>query len=115
MVGRRLAFYIENKGYKKKEFCEKYGFVYNNFTTILTGRMPLGINVLNKVKEALPNLNIEWLLYGNGSPDLNTENSVNEPEVILVKEDPFEDLLLRYIEKGKVHKLIKKMINDANK
>lgn len=27
MVGRRLAFYIENKGYKKKEFCEKYGLL----------------------------------------------------------------------------------------
>jgi len=115
MVGRRLAFYIENKGYKKKEFCEKYGFVYNNFTTILTGKMPLGINVLNKIKEVLPNLNIEWLLYGNGVPDLDSENTVNEPGVYLVKEDLFEDLLLSYIEKGKVHKLIQKMINDAKK
>jgi len=115
MIGKRLAFYIENKGYKKKEFCEKYGFVYNNFTTILTGRMPLGINVLNKIKESLPDLNIEWLLYGNGLPDLNLDSIMNEPSVHYLKEDPFEDLLLRYIEKGKVHKLIQKMINDGKK
>lgn len=115
MVGHRLSYYIEKEGFKKKEFCEQYGFVYNNFVSVLSGRMPLGINVLNKVKEALPNLNIEWLLYGNGAPDLNAENSVNEPSVVLVKEDLFEDLLLRYIEKGKVHKLIQKMITDAKK
>lgn len=115
MIGKRLASYIENKGYKKKQFCEKHGFNYSNFVSILSGAMPLGINVLNKVKEALPNLNIEWLLYGNGSPDLNLDNSETQPEVVLIKEDLFEDLLLRYIEKGKVHKLILKMINDAKK
>ncbi len=115
MVGHRLSYYIEKEGFKKKEFCEQHGFVYNNFVSVLSGRMPLGINVLNKVKEALPNLNIEWLLYGNGVPDLNAENLVNEPSVVLVKEDLFEDLLLRYIEKGKVHKLIQKMISDGKK
>ena len=115
MVGRRLAFYIENKGYKKKEFCEKYGFVYNNFTSILTEKMPLGINVLNKIKESLPDLNIEWLLYGNGVPELNLENQVNEPMESYQKEDAFEELLLKYIEKGKVHKQLQKMISDAKK
>lgn len=115
MVGKRLAFYIENKGFKKKEFCEKYGFVYNNFTTILTGTMPLGINVLNKIKAALPDLNIEWLLYGNGLPDLDLESKLNEPEATYLKEDAFEELLLNYIEKGKVKKSILKMINDAKK
>lgn len=115
MIGERLAFYIESKGYKKKEFCEKYGFVYNNFTTILTGKMPLGINVLNKIKESLPNLNIEWLLYGNGLPDLDLNTEINETGVRYIKEDPLEELLLRYIEKGRVHKLIQKMINDGKK
>lgn len=115
MVGKRLAFYIENKGYKKKEFCEKFGFNYSNFVTMLSGSMPLGINVLNKVKESLPDLNIEWLLYGNGVPDLNLENEINEPRTTYIKEDPFEELLLRYIEKGKVYKLLQKMITDAKK
>jgi hypothetical protein len=115
MIGERLSFYIESKGYKKKAFCEKHGFVYNNFVSVLSGKMPLGINVLNKVKESLPDLNIEWLLYGNGLPDLNLDSKINDPEQMVVKSDPLEDLLLNYMEKGKVHKLIQKMINDANK
>ncbi len=115
MVGNRLAFYIEKKGYKKKAFCEKYGFNYSNFVTMLSGGMPLGINVLNKVKEALPDLNIEWLLYGNGLPDLNLESEINEASLSYSEVDPFEELLTQYLEKGKAHKLIQKMINDGKK
>ena len=115
MIGKRLAFYIEKQGYKKKEFCEKFGFNYSNFVSTLSGAMPLGINVLNKVKESLPNLNVEWLLYGNGIPDLNLESELNAPGAMQLKEDLFEDLLLHYMEKGKVNKLILKMIKDAQK
>ena len=48
MVGHRLSYYIEKQGFKKKEFCEQYGFVYNNFVSVLSGRMPLGINEIGR-------------------------------------------------------------------
>lgn len=97
MIGERLTYYIEKQGLTKTEFCKKFGFNYNSFVSTLADKLPLGMNVLKQVKEALPNLNTEWLLFGNGDIDIREDNhlnSLNEPATIYSKIEPnnFEQL-----------------------
>lgn len=87
MIGERLTYYIEKQGYTKKEFCEKFGFNYNSFVNILADKLTLGMNVLKQVKEVLPNLNTEWLLFGNGEMEVEPSGLTSEPSEIYKKID----------------------------
>jgi hypothetical protein len=87
MIGERLTYYIEKQGYSKKEFCEKFGFNYNSFVSTLADKLPLGMNVLKQVKEVLPNLNTEWLLFGNGEMEVIPSGLTAEPTEIYKKID----------------------------
>lgn len=87
MIGERLTYYIEKQGYTKKEFCEKFGFNYNSFVNILADKLPLGMNVLKQVKDALPNLNTEWLLFDNGEMEVIPSGLTSEPSEIYKKID----------------------------
>ncbi|MFP9099110.1 hypothetical protein ACLI09_08655 [Flavobacterium sp. RHBU_24] len=70
-VGGRLDFFIRSKGYDKLTvFCEEHGFVYGTIVQTVKGRR-LGIDVLDKIAAAFPNLNINWLLYGRGPMEVD--------------------------------------------
>ena len=89
MIHERLAYYIESKGFTKTSFCKEFKFNYNSFVNTLAGNLPLGMNVLKQVKQALPNLNTEWLLFGNGEIEIISSGLtiLNEPSEIYKKID----------------------------
>lgn len=90
-IGERLAYYIENKGFTKKDFCELADLPYSNFVRVLKNTRPLGVNTLNKVKKQLPNINVNWLLYNEGAPDQN--------ETIETQIESLEDIIKKIINK----------------
>lgn len=113
-TGKRLSYYIEKQGFRKKEFCNKFSFEYNNMVSVMADKRSLGINILNQIHYSLPKLNIHWLLYGEGPEELKNEdlNVLNEQAEMYVKEnDAFEFLLLKYLEnenvKQKIYEIIK--------
>ena len=111
MVGERLSYYIEKQGFKKKEFCEQFGFTYANFVSVLADKMPLGINLLRKVKIVFPNINTEWLLFGNGDVEIKNENStliLNESPLIYKKVNSSDNM-------QQVNNLLIGTIQDKNK
>ena len=85
-AGRRLSFYLESKGITKKNFCESNSIDYNNFTSILADSRSIGINVLNKIHEALPKLNVHWVLYNEGKMEIeeNFENLVKKLYLLFI-------------------------------
>lgn len=92
----RLSNYIDNQGISKKELCEKGSLSYNNFTLILVGKKPLGINVLKKVKTVLPKMSLNWIMFAEGLPDVSLDDQVNESLLsyeVLKKSNP-EDLMI---------------------
>lgn len=114
MVGKRLTHYIEKQGITKKEFCEKHGLDYNNFVNIFADKLPLGMNRLIQLKTALPYLNTEWLLFGNGEPEIPSspnDNFVNDPSPFYRGSDPVEEIFLKYLDKDSVIKKIEKIID----
>ena len=99
--GKRLTYYVEKQGFTKKSFCEINSLEYNSMVMIMAEKRVIGINVLNRIHEILPKLNVHWLLYGEG-PEEITENEhyiLNEPaEMYVANNDVFEFMLLKYME-----------------
>ncbi len=85
MIHERLTYYIEYKGFTKNEFCKNYNFNYDSFVNTAAGKLPLGMKVLKQIKEALPDLNTEWLLFNNGEMEITLSDRLNEPVEIYNK------------------------------
>lgn len=71
-AGIRLAEYVNQKKLSIKDFGIKCDIGYNNTASILKGSLPLGMQVLHKIKKAFPYLNSEWVLFGNGEMEITT-------------------------------------------
>ena len=71
-VGKRLTEFVEMQNLSIKEFGEKCGIGYNNTASHLKGSLPIGMSVLQKIKKGFPNLNTEWVLFGNGGMEINS-------------------------------------------
>ena len=71
-AGIRLAEYAEQKNLSIKDFGIKCDIGYNNTASLLKGSLPLGMQVLHKIKKAFPYINTEWILFGNGEMEINT-------------------------------------------
>ncbi|MES2813232.1 MAG: hypothetical protein V4670_12230 [Bacteroidota bacterium] len=115
-TGKRLTYYIEKQGFTKKGFCETFDIDYNSFVRILADKRPIGINVLHQVHQALPKMNVHWVLYNAGSMEVDSLNIVNEPsEIYKVKNDSFESLLMDSLKKDSIKEQIISIITDEQK
>ena len=117
-TAKRLGYYIEKQGFKKKEFCLKFSFEYNNLINVMADKRTLGINILHQLHFALPKLNIHWLLYGEGPEEIEQSevHLLNEPaEMYVSNNDAFEYMLLKYMEnpkiKNKIYEIIQQKTN----
>lgn len=107
--GERLSKYVEKQGFKKKEFCETFGLDYNTMVRIMADKMPMGIIVVDRIHNIFPQMNIHWLLYGEGPEELisNDLSVLNEPQTHYGKECPeFKKHLLEALEDIEVQKKI---------
>lgn len=111
-IGKRLTYYIESQGFKKKEFCETFELDYNSFIMILADKRSLGINILQKVHEALPKMNVHWLLYGNGPIEWIENSEYEKKSPTYKKEDYIEELILMYLNNERVAIKINEMVKE---
>jgi len=121
-IGKRLAYFIEKEGFTRKSFCEKFDFDYNAFVMILVDKRTLGIATLKKLKDALPYINVEWLLFDHGKMNLDdgshtgiVNNVINEPEDSYKIADPVDDMFIKYLKRKKVQAELKKIYDSFNK
>jgi transcriptional regulator with XRE-family HTH domain len=112
MIGKRLSQYIDSLGLTKKQFCDNNGLDYNNWVNIMADKSPLGAKRLDELKAALPELNVEWLLYGNGSPDIH---GVMEPPAEYETSDPVVEMFLKYLGHGKVREALEQIYDQHEK
>jgi hypothetical protein len=115
--GKRLTYYIEKQGFTKKSFCEINSLEYNSMVMIMAEKRGLGINVLNRIHEILPKLNVHWLLYGEGPEEIDENESMilNEPAEMYVKNnDAFEYMLLKYMDNPKIKNKIYEIIQQKS-
>ena len=55
---------------------------------------PIGMQVLHKIKKAFPSINTEWILFGNGSMELNSESLITENNKDIERLEQTNNLLL---------------------
>ena len=119
--GDRLRYYIESKGFTIRRFCKESGLIYTSFHPILQDARPLGMNILKKIIEFFPNLNINWVLTGKGTVEIDPEdeNALREPSPIYGNIDPGYEAFLKYFDKDvtieKINRLIDLKLNQNEK
>lgn len=48
--GKRLTYYVEKQCFTKKNFCEKFGFNYNNMVNVFADKREIGMILLNQLQ-----------------------------------------------------------------
>lgn len=62
----RLEFLLENLDYTASAFADKIGVQRSSLSHLLSGRNKPSLDFILKVDEAFPELNLKWLLKGDG-------------------------------------------------
>lgn len=62
----RLKGVITALNLKQKDFAEKVGINPSHVSSYLSGRLPLGMTLLESIKSAFPQVDLNWLLTGQG-------------------------------------------------
>lgn len=66
-IKERILYIIKNQGFKYEDFFNKIGMSYGNFKGSNKNR-PINSDSIADILTFIPQLNIEWLITGKGSP-----------------------------------------------
>jgi transcriptional regulator with XRE-family HTH domain len=87
----RIKEFMTLKRINAAELADKIGVQRSNISHILSGRNLPSIPFVEKLMSAYPELNLEWLLSGNGSIWKSAENkkehAENEPKIEFKEEN----------------------------
>lgn len=106
-VRQRIKAIKESKFMNQTEFAEAIGIKQGDLSTILSGKRPIGISIINKIIIAF-SINRTWLLTGQGDKELSENNSakkleesetVKELMAAIKRRDEHVDALIRVNEK----------------
>ena len=83
-IGTRLKQWIENKSLTAIEFSEEVGIQRSSLSHLFSGRNKPSVDVLIKIKNTYPEIDLEWLITGieainkTESPPTISESEINE-------------------------------------
>jgi len=80
-ITERLSFFIKSQGLTHIKFAESIGLKKTTFSNKIQGSRSIDINMLEKILEVYPNLNMNWLISGAGNMEVSlriTDTSIIE-------------------------------------
>lgn len=92
---QRLKLYIDYKGISIRKFEDSVGFSNGAFSTQYKRNKTIGVDKVEKIVNAYPDINPEWLLTGAGEMIRN----VGEHPVYLSNQDDLAEPELSYAER----------------
>lgn len=66
-IGKRLEYFLENNKINRQEFLKKTGFSATSLTRVINEGTGLNSTNIARIIENYPELNITWLITGNGT------------------------------------------------
>lgn len=85
---QRLKQYIATTGLSSTQFADRACIPRPTFSQMLNGRnKSINNQVLSKLNDNFPNLNILWLLFGQGDMRLHTNIETSEPQNGVIFDD----------------------------
>ncbi|MCI9846203.1 hypothetical protein [Flavobacterium pectinovorum] len=119
--GERLRYYIESKEVNLRQFCIENDILYTSLHPILMNSRALGMNILKKIMQVYPNLNINWVLTGMGDIEITEDKNyiLRDPNSVYQNADPGYEAFLKYFDKeattDKIISIIEKKLEDKKK
>ena len=84
----RLKFFIEKLGLQNSQVADMAAIPRPTLSQLLTGRNKKVSNeLIEKLHVAFPNLNVAWLLFGEGDMLVNPDIKFSEPQISLFHEE----------------------------
>ena len=74
----RIRTLMEHTGMTQQEFSQFLEMSPASLSSIFTGRTNPTLNVVELIKKKFDNIDIEWLLFGNGSMFVDDQKDVNQ-------------------------------------
>jgi len=111
-TAERLRELIDKQGVTLKKFCEVNKLNYSGISNIINGERSLGVNILRQLKDVFPNLDTNWLLFGDIQKNITIEEQleVSEPQEKYGISDPGELMFLNYLDRPSVQEKIKMIL-----
>ena len=123
MINSRIKEVLLKKGISQGELADGWKVSRQYINAILSGNGSIGIKLINKLVDAFPDLNLNWLLTGKGDMFFDSQNTMKEPETeysnsnLLKSKEEVIQIQHDYIEqlKNTLKKLEKEIIKLNNK
>ena len=72
----RIKSIMEHTKLSQQEFCNKTGISASSLSSIFSGRSNPTNNHVTAIHKAFPEVNVNWLLFGEGEPYLITDGQI---------------------------------------
>lgn len=72
----RIIKIMQDEGMNKSEFAEKIGVAVSLLSHIFGGRNNPSLDVVMRINKAFPDVNLQWLLYGEGEMRLSKGHEI---------------------------------------
>ena len=78
----RLKRYMEYLQIRSSEFADTTGIPRPTLSQLLNGRnKKISNDIISKIHDAFPNLNVMWLMFGDGEMETNSNFKISEAEI----------------------------------
>ncbi|MFL9844704.1 hypothetical protein [Flavobacterium rhizosphaerae] len=119
-TGERILYLIDHQGDNLTTFSKKTKIDYTSLSALTNNNRKLGATLIKRIAEYIPNLNLNWLLLGQGEvfigKNANEDSLTNLPTLAdpvgnYANIDPVEEMFLKYLDRQSVQDKIKSITN----
>ena len=108
---QRLKKFVESKNIKQKEFADILDSTQQYVSALLNGRRKLGSNLLERIEEHFTDINIHWLLTGEGEMLKGPEKGQKEDQKLKEPGEKYENAKLEAMHQD-LHQLAEGMTKN---
>ncbi|RZJ71106.1 hypothetical protein [Flavobacterium sp.] len=105
-MGDRLMYLVGLQFDSLTDFASKTEINYSNLNQVKNNKRDLSMGQLTKLIEIFPNLNVAWLISGEGDSFHPSQSNVCEPREDYESELLVEKLFLKMLDNSKVMRKI---------